>query len=61
MRNFFPGLNNEDLGKEVIMRGEKHILVGARPKAHAAMVLKNSRTNKYIAATTDEVKNALGR
>jgi len=61
VRNYFISLTKEDLDKEITLRAEKYILVGARPKAQSQMVLKNVKSGKYIAATANEVRLALGR
>jgi hypothetical protein len=60
-RHIFYGLEKDDLGKEISVRGGKYIIVGSRSKAKAQIVLKKVGSDKYIAATKQEVKQALGR
>lgn len=51
------GMSASDLGRQVVLKGIKYIIVGARPKANADIVLKSPAGN-HVAYTAAAVRNS---
>ncbi len=51
-------MSKDDLGKTLIVSGEKQVLVGMRPAAKLDMVMRKP-DGKYVAASSDYIKRLL--
>lgn len=51
------GMSASDLGRQVVLKGINYIIVGARPKANADIVLKSPAGN-HVAYTAATVRRA---
>lgn len=54
------GMKSTDIGRSVILSGIKHIVIGARPKANADIVLKKP-DGSHVAYHNSAVRTALAK
>lgn len=53
------GMTATDYGKKVSLKGATYIIIGARPKANADIVVKNVIHGNHVAFNASQVRDAL--